>query len=173
MESLGEDGCRHVAFRKTLPICGRQQLRKTIPILRSGVHNALCYETANHRHCYAQNGCRLPVSDRPSGGTVMPGTGRYLRKSSDPNKYPVIPRNRLVYPTGTRLPSTTARITAASPESRPRSFFMAWRSAMNSPGFEYPFTGTECFSNASSIFRTSSRRKKKHRAGKFRSGPFA
>src|SRR6266545_5881650 len=49
---------------------------------------------------------------------------------------------------------------------------MAWRSAMNSPGFEYAFSGTEYFSNASLILMTSSRRKKKHRAGKFRSGPF-
>src|SRR5713101_4251679 len=45
---------------------------------------------------------------------------------------------------------------------------MAWRRAINSPGFEYVFGGTEFFSNASLIFITSSRRKKKHRAGKRR-----
>ena len=34
MESPGEDRCRHVVFRETLDIRGRQQLRKAVPILR-------------------------------------------------------------------------------------------------------------------------------------------
>ena len=52
-ESPGEDRSRHLAFRETLDIRGRQQLRKAEPILRSGVHNALCYQAAKHRHRYA------------------------------------------------------------------------------------------------------------------------
>ena len=70
MESPGEDRCRHVAFRETLDIRGRQQLRKTVPILRSGVHNALCYQAANHRRRYAQNGCRLPVIENAFLGAL-------------------------------------------------------------------------------------------------------
>lgn len=63
MESLGEDRCRHVAFRKTVNIHGRQQLRKAVPILRRDVQNPLCYQTANHRRRYSQNGCRLPEGE--------------------------------------------------------------------------------------------------------------
>src|SRR2546427_6261085 len=37
---------------------------------------------------------------------------------------------------------------------------MAWCKATNLVGLEYAFTGTECFSNAYFIFRTSSRGKK-------------
>ena len=36
---------------------------------------------------------------------------------------------------------------------------MAWRNAISSPGLEYSFNGTACFSNACLISMTSSRRK--------------
>src|SRR6266852_6499069 len=47
---------------------------------------------------------------------------------------------------------------------------MAWRNAISSPGLEYSFNCTACFSKACLIPMTSSRRKEKHE-GKFRSGP--
>src|ERR1700683_810315 len=93
MESSGEDRCRHVAFREMLDIRGRQQLRKAVPILRSGLQNALCHQAANHWHRYAQNGRRRAVIDNASFGhgcawhrAVLPQILRPEQIPSDPAK---------------------------------------------------------------------------------------
>ena len=52
VESPSKDRCRHVVFRESVDIRGRQQLRKAVSILRSRTENALRCEASNRRQCY-------------------------------------------------------------------------------------------------------------------------